>query len=306
MNNNKKNQQGFALEFLLIGLAVALLIGAGIYAMLVLFPKQQVNNAATAFIETSVDGDYEDVIDLANTENEQEETAVKQFAEDIDDGVGSDEYKIRSTEIDGDKATVIFEVNEDKDKTIRLELKKVEGKWLVEGVYYSLDEVESSSESNNSTPAETPVASAPQACLPAASLEKFWRYKSGWQFYFAADSNDLEFGTSTAVQNVKEMKEFYNDNKQYNFTFVIDVSLYQATGSASDIELAKSRGGIVAYNMYLAGIPYENIRFGEAISAGNPDTPQYATGSRNATVEINSSCDAQSAPQDYNSENAGR
>ena len=171
---------------------------------------------------------------------------------------------------------------------------------------YNLGDVAVSDDSDSTGSSAKVATPAPDACLPAAALDKFWRYTSGWQFYFQADSNELENGEYSAVSNIEEMKTFYDDNNQYNFAFVIDVSLYQATGSQADIQLAKDRAGIVAYNMNLGGIPYEFIRFGEATSGGDPNTSQYAGGSRNAWVSINSECDSLSAPQDFTADNVGR
>lgn len=303
----KSGQKGFAVEFLLIGLVLVAIGGAAFYFFVVAGPKAKVNSVAKEYVELSVSGDYEDALELTSADKDEEE-AVQKFSEGIDDGVGEDDYKIVSTEVDGDEATVKFEVDGDEDKTIKIDLEKNEGKWLVSGVVYNLGDVAAgddaeSPDTSDSTAVATP---APEACLPAAALDKFWRYTSGWQFYFQADSNELANGEYSAVSNIEEMKTFYDDNNQYNFAFVIDVSLYQATGSQADIQLAKDRAGIVAYNMNLGGIPYEFIRFGEATSGGDPNTSQYAGGSRNAGVSINSECNALSAPQDFTADNVGR
>lgn len=299
--SRNKNQSGFALEFVLIGVMVVLLVAATMYFMTVLRPRQEVNNAASKFVETSVDGDYEDAVDLTDADKE-DASEVEAFALGIDEGVGSDDYKVVKTTIDGDDAKVKFEVDEDDDRTISIELEKKKGDWLVTGVVYKLGDSEKAADP---APTESVAIAAPaaSACLPAAALEKHWRYKSEWQFYFKADSNVLEHGETVAVSNIKQMKTFYDENKQYNFAFVIDVSLYQSTGSQADQQIATDRAGVVAYNMNLLGIPFDYIRFGEAISGGNPDTPEYATGSRNAVVAINSSCDALSTPADFNSKN---
>lgn len=303
----KKGQSGFAVEILLIGLVLVAIGGAAFYFFVVAGPKAKVNSIAKEYVEFSIAGDYEDALGLTSADKDEEE-AVQKFSEGIDDGVGSDDYKIVSTEIDGDEATVKFEVDGDEDRTIKLDLEKKDGKWLVSGVVYNLGDVATSEDSDPSDKSDSAAVAtpAPEACLPAAALDKFWKYTSGWQFYFQADRNELETGEYAAVDNIKQMKQFYDDNNQYNFAFVIDVSLYQATGSQADIQLAKDRAGIVAYNMNLGGIPYEFIRYGEAKSGGDPNTSQYAGGSRNAWVTINSSCDSLSKPQDFTSDNVGR
>ncbi|HMT55436.1 MAG TPA: hypothetical protein PKD20_01015 [Candidatus Saccharibacteria bacterium] len=307
MFKKRGGQQGFALEFVLIGVVLLAVIGAGYYFFIVAGPKQKVNKAANEYVKQSVAGEYDDALKLT-TADDDEEDAVKKFSEGIDDGVGKDDYKISSTSIDGDSATVKFIVDDDEDKTIKLDLERKDGEWLISGVVYSLGDVKNEEESSSSSDTETTTVETPAAnsCLPAAALDKFWRYTSGWQFYFQADSNELEYSESVAVDSIKQMKTFYDDNKQYNFAFVIDVTLYLANGSASDVQLAKDRAGVVAYNMNLGGIPYEYIRFGEATSAGIAEAPENATGSRAAWVSINSSCDALSQPQDFTADNVGR
>ena len=310
MRKLKNEQSGFAVEIVLVILALVLL-GAGVFYFLEMGPKQKVNSVANDYVKQSVDGNYDAALKLTDSDKSQE-AAAKKFSTDIDEQVGSSNYKVNSTEINGDKATVKLIVDNDTKKTIRLELSKVRGEWLITGVFYSIKTPATSDKAADSaTPAPAPIAAAaaqsPQACLPAGALQKFWRYTAGWQFYFKPDTDNLAFGDAAAIQSVVEMQKFYDDNSKYSFSYVIDVSLYQASGTASDVALAKKRAGVVAYNMNARGIPYARIRFGKATSGGDPNTPQYAAGSRNAVVSINASCDALTAtPQDYTADNAGR
>lgn len=288
-------------------LAVIVLVAVALYGLLVFLPAQQLKNFANNFVSTATEGDYEKSFEMTDSEEDQKDSVIG-LIESLDTQLDSSDYKIRKIEKDNEKSQVTYELVDDKDKWFRIEIEKIDGKFKVVGIFLGIgdvdEDVEAEEESTNSS-GDTAVKT-PTTCLPAASLQKFWRYTSGWQFYFKADSNDLEFSDSSAVQSIDEMKTFYDDNKQYQFAFVIDVSLYQATGSDADVELAKDRAGIVAYNLNLAGVPYEFMRLGKATSGGNANNPEYATGSRYANVTINSSCDSLSETPDFTEENVGR
>lgn len=309
MNTHTNRSSGSAIVYILLAIVVLAMVGIAAYWVFVLSPKQQVKASATGFVDTSVKGDYEKVVDYANTESTDDELAIKAFAKGIDEGVGGDDYSIQKHEVRGNTATVVFIVNDDSDKTIRLELKKVNGKWGIEGVVYKFGETtKSDASSTNKTTSESTQAQT--ICLPADSLEKFWRYTSGWEFYFDADQASLnnwgvgDNAQPNAVNSVKEMAVFYNNNKQYQFSFVIDISLYEANDSQASRQLALDRAKVVAYNMHLQGIPYERIRLGRATSE-SASSSEYAAGHRRANVSIDSSCDALSSPPDFTKSSVG-
>lgn len=290
---------------LIIAAVVAglLVAGALVWFLLVFQPAQQIKSAANSFVKTAVAGDHEDALELTDVDDGEEEAALG-LIESLDDQLGDSSYKIDKIESNGDAKRVKYVVDGDDDKRFVVSVQKVDGKWKVVEIILNIGASTESKSDTESDVAQAP-ATTPTACLPAAALDKFWRYKSGWQFYFKADTNELQdYGNgqlvagSVASTSVTEMLEFYNDNKQYQFVFKIDVGLYQST----DQTLAQKRAGVVAYNMNLRGIPYEYMRLGEIISGGDPSRPDLAGGSRNATVEINSECDALNQQQNLDVE----
>ncbi|MDQ5886254.1 MAG: hypothetical protein QG628_651 [Patescibacteria group bacterium] len=252
-------------------------------------------------MSSSVAGDYEVALGFTDSEPDQEES-VKGLSEGVDSGIDKDEkYKIKTTEIDGNSATVKIIVDDNDSRYVNLGLEKKEGDWLIISIVYNLtgDNSENSTEniSDNEKIATMDVKDTPKQCLPSASVEKQWYYSSGWSFYFQPDSSSLSYPDAAPV-SINQMKEFYEDNSQYEFYYVIDVSLYLATGSQSDIDLANSRAYEVGDRMVDAGISASRIRLGTASGNGSSGTPQNGEISRYAYVKINSSCDVPTDTED--------
>lgn len=271
------------------------LIGGLLWLFLVFLPDYQVKSAANDFVELVKDGKHEDAIKLTNSDEDDEEGTMR-LIESLDSSIGDSSYKITSVDKDDSTKLVKYTADEDDDKRFVIGVKDVDGKRKIVSII-----IDFKGESSSDTPkddSDQTVATNTPACLPQASVQKNFRFTNGFTFYFEADTNKVRH-EGVAINEILIMKQFYDDNKQYNFTFNIDVSLYQGNAdSKAAQDLALLRASVVAYNMNKRGIPYENIRIGKVIySAGNPKTPQYADGSRTATVIINSECNAQSTPE---------
>lgn len=283
-----KKKTGLIIGIVLGSVGFLALAGAVLFYLL-LWPGMQVTSTANSFVSATAKGDYDQALKLADSE--EDEAGARTLVERLDSQLGEKKYELDSVTTKGSTQRVKYVLSEDKDKSFIIGLDKVDGSWKVVEIVISLGE----STAAVDTPKGTSEASR---CLPQASIDKFWRYKSGWEFYFEADSNQVVY-ENVAAEYIVNMKEFYADNTQYDFTFVIDVSLYQADGTnASAQELALLRASIVAYNMNLKGIPYDVIRFGKVIyNNGDATTPQYAAGYRSSYVTINKACDARSQDQ---------
>ena len=280
--------------FIIAGIAAALLIAALAYFLLVIQPNNRIKGAANEFVKTSIAGDTDDATELTDSED-SEKQGVQGLIKSLDSQVGSDDYKIDKFSKDGETAKVTYVVDGNKEKTFTLGLTKKDGKWLINNIVLNIGA--SKAEDTEAETSPQTAATAPTQCLPYAAIEKFWRYKMGWQFYFEPDTNEVLY-SGAALTSIDEMKVFSDNNKQYNYTFVLDVSLYQGTGSASDKQLAYDRANVTAYNMHLKGIPYENMRYGTVnYSGGSASNEKAGTVSRYVNVSINSECNAMSTPQ---------
>lgn len=290
--SNNKPKTGLIIGIIAAVIGALLIIGAILWLVLFYLPEQRVRSAADNFVTLVKDGKHQDALKLTAADDD-DEAATLQLIKSLDSSLGDGSYKISTVTNDDSTKLVKYVVDNDDDKRFTVGITDQGGTLKVNNIVIDLGDSQKS-DSNNKAVSDSPST----ACLPQASLKGNFRYTTGWDFYFEPDTNKVLHET-VAAGSADQMKQFYDDNKQYNFTYDIDVSLYQ--GSADNKaaqDLALLRASVVAYNMNLRGIPYANMRFGKVnYEAGNASTPENATSSRAAWVNINSDCDAQSTPQ---------
>lgn len=224
------------------------------------------------------------------TSTESDQQSFTTFCEQMKDDVGTGQTEINSTKTNSGKAYV-FSITGGNSKYARVTVDN----GTVSNFIVSDTDPTNQPDNLSSSQAKTLAAGAADdlntaQCLPDSVLSSNWRYESGWEVYFKADSVATEYPASEDV-SYKEIAKFYNENKNTEFKFVVDSSVYQGNSTQAAKTLADQRAAYVKSKLVAEGINTEYISDGQrTVTNENQASSSNATLNRIVHISIDNSC----------------